>query len=291
MLTVIIVNWNTCALLEECLRSILDDQILTSDHVIETIVVDNGSNDGSVEMVREQFPEVVLIKNDENLGFTRANNQGITASHGQYVLLLNSDTRVHSDAFSAMLSFMESHPLSGACGPRLLNGDGSLQAACQPMITPNREFWRLIFMDKYWPKASYPMSGWNISEPRQVEVIKGACLMLRRQTLEQVGLLDERYFMYTEEVDLCYRLVRAGWQLWYVPTAVVTHYGEASSSQQADDSYLQLYRSKVQFFRKIGGPYYARWFKLLVLLAYIPRAIMRPRDRIYRRLLTELPVM
>ena len=159
------------------------------------------------------------------------------------------------------------------------------------MITPEREFWRLLFLDKIYLRSSYPMDSWDNRTPRRVEVIKGACLLLRRKSLDQVGLLDERYHMYTEEVDLCYRLDSEGWQLWYVPTAEVTHFGGASSSQNAEEMYLELYRSKVQFYRKIGGARRARRFKLFLTIAYFPRAVLQPKNSTYRQLLARLWVM
>ena len=143
-------------------------------------------------------------------------------------------------------------PWGAGCGPRLLNGDGSLQPSCHPMLTPGREFWRLVFLDRLWHRATYPQAQWGLQQPHRVEVIKGACFLLRREAVDQVGLLDDQYFMYTEEMDLCYRLLQAGWELWWVPQAVVTHFGEASSRQVAQDMYVQLYRSKVQFHRKLG---------------------------------------
>jgi len=184
----------------------------------------------------------------------------------------------------------------------LLNGDGSLQHACHPMLTPGREFWRLLFLERLRPRATYPMQRWDTTTPRRVEVIKGACLLLRRAALDQVGLLDDRYFMYTEEVDLCYRLAQAGWELSYVPQAVVTHFGEASSKQVREEMYLQLYRSKVQFYRKFGGRQRVALYKALVALAYLPRfvaaglaSLFRPdwrrQARLFRRLLLDLPRM
>ena len=253
-------------------------------------------------MVRQDFPQVQLIENRENVGFARANNQAICHSRGSYVLLLNSDTLVHPGALAALVAFMDAHPQAGACGPRLLNGDGSLQHACHPMLTPGREFWRLLFLERLLPRATYPMQRWDTATPRPVEVIKGACLRVRRAALNQVGLLDDQYFMYTEEVDLCYRLAQAGWELCYVPQAVVTHFGEASSRQVQEEMYLQLYRSKVQFYRKFGGRPRVRQAKALLALAYAPRwaaaslaAPLRPswrtRAHTYRRLLAELALM
>lgn len=314
-LSIVVVNWNTRELLAQCLASVEANferrnssaTPLPAANPLEPItyelfVVDNASTDGSAQMVVEHFPWVHLIANSENVGFARANNQAIHQSTGRYILLLNSDTEVYPSALETMVQFMEGQPQAGGCGPRLLNADDSLQPSCHPMLTPGREFWRLLFLDWLWRRATYVQGRWDWGTPHLVEVIKGACFMLRRAALDQVGLLDEEYFMYTEEMDLCYRLIQAGWQLWWVPQAVVKHYGEASSRQVAEAMYVQLYRSKVQFHRKFGGMRRADRFKRLIFLAYIPRfALARlgslvfssyaDRARTYRRLLTELPQM
>ncbi|MBN1259951.1 MAG: glycosyltransferase family 2 protein, partial [Anaerolineae bacterium] len=209
-LSVIVVNWNTCELLAGCLKSLEDDFRNPQDLNIRIIVVDNASTDGSAEMVRARFPWVQLIENVENVGFARANNQAIRITTTPYVLLLNSDTRVHEGAFRTLVAFMETHPETGAAGPYLYNADGSLQPSCHPILTPGREFWRLSFADRLLPLATYPMHRWNSDTPRKVEVIKGACLLLRRDALDQVGVLDEGFFMYSEEMDLCHRLLKAG---------------------------------------------------------------------------------
>jgi GT2 family glycosyltransferase len=297
-LSIIIINWNTIELLARALRSVYE---AGDDLASEVLVVDNASSDGSAAMVRQRFPQACLIENAQNAGFAAANNQAIRQSQGRHVLLLNSDAQVCPGALQALVAFMEGHPRAGACGPRLLNADGTLQPSCHPMLTPGREFWRLLFLERLWPRATYPQRGWDRHRPRQVEVIKGACLLLRRAALKQVGLLDERYFMYSEEMDLCYRLLRAGWELWWVPSAAVGHHGQASTDQAAEDMYLQLYRSKVQFYRKFGADRRARAFKALLALAYLPRwAVaatagpfsgpkMQARARTYRRLLARLP--
>ena len=311
-LSIIIVNWNTRELLAACLESVTRDRLSVigdrpprTDYripITETIVVDNASSDDSAAMVRQDFSDVQLIENRRNVGFALANNQGIVHSRGRYLLLLNSDTVVHPGAVQTMIDFMDGHPEIGACGPRLLNGDGSLQPSAHPMLTPGREFWRLSFLEQLSPQAAYPVQRWDTVTPRPVEVIKGACLVLRRAALDQIGLLDDRYFMYTEEVDLCYRLAQVGWQLWYVPQPVVTHFGEASSKQMREEMYIQLYRSKLQFYRKFGGKSRARQAKALLALAYAPRAVAasaaallrpawRPRARTWRRLLAELSCM
>jgi len=315
LLSVVIVNWNTRDLLEQCLQSIREDcgpllAAPTQDAArrparqpsIEVFVVDNASEDGSVQMVKERFPWVRLIENAENLGFASANNQAIGLVNGRYILLLNSDTVVHPSAFAALTDFMERTPQAGAAGACLLNDDGTLQPACHPMLTPWREFLRLLFLDRIFHVASYGSSWWETEEPRQTEVIKGACLMLRHTALDQAGLLDGSYFMYTEEVDLCYRLAQSGWQLWWVPEAKVTHFGEASSRQVAQTMYVQLYRSKIQFYRKYGGDRRADLFKRLLRVAYSPpfavatlyaplSPSLNAKARIYRDLLTQLPTL
>jgi GT2 family glycosyltransferase len=312
-LSIVIVNWNTRDLLARCLESVGRAQGVEtgeSAHMerecqsftADVYVVDNASTDGSAQMARERFPWVRLIENKENVGFARGNNQAIRASEGCYIVLLNSDTEVCPGALQRMIQFMEQHPRAGGCGPRLINADGSLQASCHPMLTPEREFWRLLFLDRLWRRATYVQERWDWEAPRPVEVIKGACFLLRRAALDQVEVLDGRYFMYTEEMDLCYRLLQAGWQLWWVPQAMVKHYGEASSRQVAEAMYVQLYRSKVQFYRKFGGPRRADRFKRFLHLAYVPRLIvatlgapispaLADRARTYRRLLADLPGM
>ena len=301
-LSIGIVNWKTRDLLERCLTSIERDVDPKGNSQTETLVVDNASHDGSAELLREHFPWVKLIENRKNLGFAQACNQIIQQSTGRHILLLNSDTEVLPGAVEALTHFMEEHPQSGACGPRLLNTDGTLQASCHRMLTPARELWRLLFLDRFVRRTTYPMKAWDTETPRRVEAINGACLLLRRSTLDAVGLFDEDYFLYTEEVDLCYRLAGAGWELWWVPQARVVHEGGASSRQVEETAYLQLYRSKVQFYRKYGGEKRAGRFKCYLRLVYWPRVMVaellaplfasgRRRARICRRLLSELHKM
>ncbi len=289
--TIIIVNWNTGDLLSSCLTSIMKNIDPLDQLKTEIIVVDNGSSDDSIQLVQTHFPWVKLIRNEQNVGFARANNQGIAANNAEYIVLLNSDTIIHESALYLLLDFMKTHPEAGVCGPRLINQDGTLQPSCYPMLTPEKEFWRLLFLDRIYPKASYPLNDWDMMSSKQVEVLKGACLMLRRTALNEVGLLDEQYFMYSEEIDLCYRMAQLGWQIWYIPSSVVTHFGAASSSKMQEQMYLELYRSKVKFYRKTGGNRRAWLFKTLMALAYTPRAILKPQIGTYRRLLVELPKM
>jgi N-acetylglucosaminyl-diphospho-decaprenol L-rhamnosyltransferase len=314
-LSILIVNWNTRDLVMQCLQSLSD----TADRIVqepqdgigltfgpyraEVIVVDNASTDKSASSVQQHFTWARLIENEVNTGFAPANNRAYQHSAGRYVLLLNSDTVVHGRAVETLIAFMDEHPRCGAGGAQLLNADGSLQPSCQPMLTPWREFWRLTFLDRVWQRATYDMRTWNVASPRQVETIKGACLIVRREALENgESLFDERYFMYTEEVDLCYRLTRAGRELYWIPLAKVTHLGEASSRQAYNAMYVQLYRSKVQFYRKFGGESQAQLFKRLVTIAYLPRlaiariaSLIKPafaaRTDTVNQLLSELPKM
>ena len=269
-------------------------------------MVDNASTDNSAGMMRERFPQVQLIENDENVGFAKANNQAILLSNGQYVILLNPDTQIKPGALDTLVRFMDENPQAGAAGPKLLNPDGTLQTSCSPTPTLSRELWRLFHQDKIRPYGEYDMGTWDLEEPRQVDILQGACLIIRRGVLDQVGLLDEDYFIYSEEVDLCYRMKKAGWQLYWVPQAEIIHYGGESTSQVAEDMFLQLYRSKIIFFRKHYGWFSAQIYKLILSVAAITRLMVSPiawlerpskRQRhiavagYYRRLLASLPGM
>jgi len=304
-LSVIIVNWNTQDLLRQCLQSVeadLDD----SDLNAEILVVDNASTDDSVQMIKEQFPRVILIENQENVGFAAANNQAIEQSSGRYALLLNSDTEVKSRALQTLCSYLDIHPEVGAAGSQLLNPDGTLQTSCYPFPTLSGELWRLLHLDVLWPYGVYHMANWDLNTPRKVDVLQGASLLLRRAALDQVGLLDDQYFMYTEEVDLCYRLRQGGWQLFWVPKSKVVHYGGQSTKQVPTKMFLCLYQSKLIFLRKHYGWLAAQVYKLILLITSLIRLLMVPlcwlessakrRQHLtlanhYRHLLVELPRM
>jgi hypothetical protein len=271
--SIIIVSWNTRALLATCLKSVIREaaQLRT-----EVILVDNASTDGSPAMVREQFPGVRLVENQANRGFASANNQGIRLASGRCVLLLNPDTEMKPGSLASLVGYMDANPRAGAAGSRLLNPDGSLQASSYPFPSLGRELWRLLHLDRLRPLGVYEMHAWDMTRPRPVEVIQGASLMLRKAALEQVGLLDEDYFIYTEEVDLCYRLQKAGWELAYVPQSQVVHYGGQSTQQVAGEMFLHLYKSKLIFIRKHYGWGAAQLYKLVLLLASLVRLALSP---------------
>jgi N-acetylglucosaminyl-diphospho-decaprenol L-rhamnosyltransferase len=304
-ISIIIVSWNTRDLLEKCLASVYADTSLPADKV-EIIVVDNASTDDSAGMVRSRFPATRLIENQVNIGFARANNQALRQAAGDYLVLLNPDTVLHLPVWGPLVDFMEAHPRTGAAGTRLLNPDGSLQISCYPAPSLGREVWRLFHLDILRPLATYPMARWPVDLPRAVDVVQGACMILRRTALEQIGLLDEDYFIYSEEVDLCYRLRRGGWGIYWLPTAQVTHYGGQSTRQVATEMFLWLYQGKVLYFEKHYGRLTAIIYKIILALASLVRLGLSPltsphapaqrgqnqalADR-YRQLLISLPLM
>jgi len=287
-LSIVIVNWNTRDLLVQCLESVISSQISVARHraadlaidnrllTTEIFVVDNASSDGSPRMIQELFPWVWLIKNRKNVGFAQANNQAIRESTGRYVLLLNPDTEVLPGTLEILVHFMDAHPQAGAAGTRLLNPDSTLQPSCHPAPTLSREFWRLFHLDAIWPYACYPMASWDLETAREVDVVQGACLILRREALDQVGWLDEDYFIYSEEVDLCHRLRQHGWSVYWVPQAVVMHYGGQSTQQVATEMFLRLYQSKLLYFRKHHGWLATEVYKLILLAAALTRLLLSP---------------
>jgi GT2 family glycosyltransferase len=303
LLSIVIVSWNTRDLLESCLRSVYENPLAGE---FEVWLVDNASVDGSISMVKEQYPQVRLIENQQNVGFAHGNNQAIRKSTGKYIMLLNPDTEIKAGAFDKLIRFLEENPNAGAVGARLISPNGGLQNSCHPDLTLSRELWRLFHLDKLHNYGTYDMQKWDLSNPRQVDVLQGAALVLRDEALKQVGLLDEDYFMYTEEVDLCFRLRQAGWTLHWIPEAKVLHYGGQSTKLVAEKMFLTLYESRLKFFRKHYGPPAARGYKLVLTAAALTRVSLIPisllispdtRDRNmqlasrYSRLLAALPKM
>ena len=284
-LSIVIVSWNTRDLLEACLQSVLRQCPGPMDRMIsvEVLVVDNGSADGAPETVRQAFPQVHLIENEDNPGFARANNQAIQVCRGRYVLLLNPDTDVRPGATDALVRFMDEHPEAGAAGPLVLNPDETIQRSCHRAPTIFREFWRMFHLDVIRRVSEYAMETWTHDRARSVDVVQGACLILRREALDRVGLLDERFFIYSEEVDLCQRLRQDGWTINWVPWAQIVHYGGQSTSQVGEAMFLQLYRAKILYFRKHFGVRAAQLYKLILLLAASTRLTFVPLVWFVRR--------
>ena len=272
-ISIVIVNWNTRDLLQKCLASI-DSSFPQS--ALEVWVVDNASTDKSCEMVKQLFPTVNLIENDQNIGFAQANNQAIRSSNAQFVLLLNPDTELMPGALEKMLQFLQNHPKVGAVGPRVLNPDQTLQTSCYPVPTLLREFWRLFHLDKIRVFGVYDMENWDTQTNRRVEVLLGACILIRKEALDSVGLLSEDYFMYTEEVDICYRLGQKQWEIFWIPDAKIIHYGGQSTSQVSRQMFIHLYLSKVQFFDKNYGHVSAFLYRLILLSTSLVRLSLAP---------------
>lgn len=245
-LSIIIVNWNTRDLLRQCLGSVYNT---IPGLAFEVWVVDNASTDGSAGMVREAFAGVRLIENNENLGFARANNQALAACTGRYALLLNSDAFLGAGAAEALVQALEADPRGGIAGARLVCPDGRAQRSYGRLPSLIGEVGSLLGLDKWKQGRGGKGEGRRVKE---VGMVNGACILVRRAMLDEIGLLDERFFMFSEEVDLCKRASIAGWKVVHVAGAKVVHVGGGSSGLTSR-RVLQLYRSKLQYFHKHHG--------------------------------------
>lgn len=241
-LSVVIVSYNVRSYLEECLKSV---QEALEGIEGEVFVVDNHSDDDSVEVVRQVYPWVNLIVNLENLGFAKANNQAIRRAQGEYVLLLNPDTVVTQDTFRGVLAFMDEHPKAGSAGVMMCYEDGSRAPESRRAVpTPWVAARKMLGFTKRYYLSDLP---WN--QPCKIEVVSGAFCLLRHQALKTVGLLDEDFFMYGEDIDLSYRLLKGGWENWYLPYSIIHYKGK--STQKSDYRYVHVfYQAMLIFFQK-----------------------------------------
>jgi len=256
-LSIIIVNWNAKEYLLGCVESICG----TGAKGWEIIVADNGSIDGSGREAKETFPFIQVIQNRENLGFAKGVNQGLQKASGRYVLLLNPDTRVKNGAIQQLLSFMDRCSDAGIAGAQLLNPDGSKQNSIARFPSLATELLNKSLLRRLFPKT-FPGKERNYSEPIEVDSVIGACMMVRRRALDQVGILDEDYFLFLEETDLCYRMKRAGWKIYHVPQAQVDHFQGKSAEEVKKKARVEFYRSRYHFFKKTRGTW--QWFILLI---------------------------
>jgi len=279
-LSIVIVNWNVRDLLRRCLGSVTGRSMggCPSRLSLQVIVVDNASTDGSVEMLRSEFPQIELICNDRNLGFTRGNNQGVSVSDSRYVLLLNPDTEVLDDALGEMVEYMDEHPGVGALGPQLIWPDGRVQSSRRRFPGFDTAFLESTFLQQSFPQSSILRRYYVLDRPgdetQEVDWLVGACLLMRRKTLDEVGLLDERFFMYSEEMDWCYRAKEQGWKVVYLPAARVIHHEGKSSEQVLPVRHIQFQRSKVLFFKKHRGGLLAEALRVYLLLTYLWQTIV-----------------
>ena len=247
-IAVCIINYNTSDLLRECLHSIL------VQNVEEIVVVDNASADCSVEMMKAEFPSVPLLALEKNLGFGAASNRGIKACHAEQIVLLNADTQMKPGSLQALRNYLEDHPQAAIIGPRMLNPDGTLQTSCFRFPTPLHIFLYITGLYRWIPRLpvvkQHTLQKMKSESARPVPWILGAALAFRRETFEGVGGFDENFFMYFEEVDLCYRLFSQGKQIHFVPQAEIIHVGGGSTTQTRASSYIQFFASLAQFYRK-----------------------------------------
>lgn len=273
-LTVVIVSYNVSYFLEQCLHSVLKASNRLN---CEVIVVDNNSVDGSVALVRQKFPEVKLVANKDNVGFSKANNQAIRVSKGKYVLLLNPDTLVEEDTFAKTVAFMDAHPDAGGLGVKMIDGKGRfLPESKRGLPTPSVAFYKIFGLSALFPKSKtfgkYHLGYLDKEETHSIEVLSGAFMLMRKSVLDEVGLLDEDFFMYGEDIDLSYRIIQGGHKNYYFHDARIIHYKGESTKKSSVNYVFVFYRAMVIFAKKHFSKRNAKTFGFFINLAIYIRA-------------------
>jgi GT2 family glycosyltransferase len=273
-LSIIIVSWNTKKYMEECLTSL---RTIDGNLSAEIIVVDNASADGTPEMIRTQFPEVKLIETGANLGFAKGNNVGIKEATGEYICLINSDVNVPSDCLQKMYSYMEQQPTIGLLGPGMLRTDGRVHRSGMRFPTLWNIFLRALFLDSIFKGTGlfggFLMKDFHFDQTRDMDVLNGWLWMARREALNKVGPLDDRFFMYAEDVDWCQRFHLAGWRVVFYPDAKALHYGGASSANAPSRFNVEMQRANLQYWKKYHGRISLFLYLLIGCLSYVVRAV------------------
>lgn len=250
-ISIIIVAWNSEKFIRNCLDSIIQNGV---ELLPEIILVDNNSSDYTIKIVEEHYPQVNLIRNRDNLGYAKSNNQGIENSHGEYLLLLNPDTEVQVKSLILMTQFMEKNPHTGALGPQLLNSDGTIQPSCREFPTYATLLWEFSGLSRLFPKSRifghWRMGYFDFNRIREVDQPMGSCLLLRRKTLKEVGVFDQSFPMFFNDVDLCYRIRKAGWKIFFYPDAQILHHKGASTRQVKRRMIWCSHLAFFRFFRK-----------------------------------------
>lgn len=267
--SIVIVSWNVRELLRACLQAIVRGRGALD---VEVIVVDSGSADGSVAMVEKEFPWVRLVACEENVGFPRGNNLGIARAGGRHVLLLNPDTEVRKDALETMVCYLDKHAGAGVVGPQLLNPSGTVQSSRRRFPTLVTALFESTWLQSVAPGGvldHYYMLDQSEDEAGDVDWLTGACLMVRRRVIDEVGGLDEAYFMYSEELDWCRRIKEAGWRIVYLPAAQVVHHAGKSSEQAVTARHVNFQRAKLRYFRKYHGRAAAVVLRTFLLASYL----------------------
>lgn len=278
IVSVIIVSWNVAALLEDCLTSILADPVQA-----EIIVVDSGSSDATVAMVRTNFPQVRLLAQQENVGYTRGNNIGLHEARGRYLLLLNPDTIILDEAITKMAAYLDNHAEVGIVGPHTLNTDGTTQSTRRRFPTLMTGIFESTWLQGYAPKRlldNFYLSHLADDGIYEVDWVQGSCLMLRREVYDQIGGLDEGFRMYSEELDFCRRAKAAGWRVIYHGGARIVHYGGKSSEQAGAYTHLTFQRSKLRYFRKYGGVLQAAALRVILIAQYVYQWLLEAGKRL-----------
>ncbi len=290
-LSIIIVNYNVKHFLEQCLISVYN---ATTNIQFEVFVVDNNSVDGSCAMIKERFKEVKLIENKENFGFSFANNQAIKKAKGKYILLLNPDTVVKEDTFEKCIYFMDKTSDSGGLTVKMIEGKGNfLPESKRALPTPSVAFYKIFGLSKLFPKskrfAKYYLGHLNNDEINEIEIMPGAFMMLRKEALDKTGLLDEDYFMYGEDIDLSYRIIKAGYKNYYFPETTIIHYKGESTKKGSLNYVFIFYNAMIIFARKHFSNKNARIFSTLINTAIYFRAFIAILNRILKK--TFLPLL
>jgi N-acetylglucosaminyl-diphospho-decaprenol L-rhamnosyltransferase len=281
-LSIVIVSYNTREMLRACLNSLTDG---TRGLDVETFVVDNASPDGSAEMVRAEFAGVRLFANADNAGFTRANNQALRLSTGRHVVILNPDTEAEPGSLTVLVRYLDSHPEVGAVGPKLLNSDGSLQHNGRRFPTPWRDFLAITGLWKLRARAferGMEFGREDFDREAEIDFVMGACLMVRREVMEQVGMLDEDFYMFYEEVEWCWRIRRAGWKVMYVPQSRIVHHHMGSVRQRVWAMSNRLLKSAVTYYGKTGTPMQRLGVLPVVAVGYAKNALIQFGVRVKR---------
>lgn len=274
--SVVTVNWKTPRLLARCLDSIARDR--GSDQ-FEIWVVDNASGDESLQILAESYPHVKVIANSKNLGFSVACNQAIARTTGDYILLLNPDAVIQDDAISTLADFLDKNQRAGAVGPKVLNPDGTLQLACRRSFpSPVASFFRITYLSRLFPKSklfsSYNLTHADPDKHLEVDALSGSCMMVRRQAVDAIGLLDEDIFMFGEDIDWCWRIKQAGFSVDYVPESIVYHIHGASSRLRPVGATIDLHKGMFVFYRKHLAQRYWAPFNALIYSAILARAMV-----------------
>ncbi len=285
-LSIIIVNYNVKHFLEQCLISVFK---ATKTIDAEIFVVDNNSVDGSVSMIQEKFQEVKLIANTENVGFSSANNQAIRLANGQYILLLNPDTVVEEDTFTKCLDFMDSQPDSGGLGVKMIDGKGKfLPESKRGLPTPSAAFYKIFGLSSLFPKSKlmgkYHLGYLSKEENHSIEVLSGAFMLLRKKALDKIGLLDEAFFMYGEDIDLSYRLILGGYKNYYFSKTSIIHYKGESTKKTSVNYVFVFYNAMIIFAKKHFSKKNAKLFSFLINIAIYIRAFIAISIQLIKKL-------